>query len=162
MVSPKLMIVAALVSGALLAPDRASASSSPLRLVALHQVPGTTDVDIDNGTPGALDVGDGWAETDLLVRPRDDRQVGRAALSCTILVVDQGEPALEQCVGAAEVPGGSIMFYGLLRGARPTLAVIGGTGRYRHAGGTLTLRPLDEHRTSWTFVTRHASHGGRP
>jgi Dirigent-like protein len=48
--------------------------------------------------------------------------------------------------------GGSLMFYGLLHGPRSTLAVIGGTGRYRHARGTLTLRTLDEHRTRWTFA----------
>ena len=88
----------------------------------------------------------------MLVRPRDGRQVGRAALSCSILVLVKGEPALEQCVGAAEVRGGSLMFYGLLYGPRSTLAVIGGTGRYRHARGTLTLRLLDEHRTRWTFA----------
>lgn len=149
----KLTAIAALLAASLVAPGTATAAApQSLRLVAQHQVPGTTDVDIDNGTPGALDVGDGWAETDLLMRPRGGRQVGRAALSCTILIVDQGEPALEQCVGAAEVPRGMLMFYGLLRGPRSTLAVIGGTGRYRHARGTLTLRTLDEHRTRWTFA----------
>jgi Dirigent-like protein len=149
----RLTAIAALLAASLAAPGTATAAARhSLRMVAEHQVPGTTDVDIDNGTPGALDVGDGWAETDLLVRPRDGRQLGRAALSCTILVVDQGEPALEQCVGAAEVRGGSLMFYGLLHGPHSTLAVIGGTGRYRHARGTLTLRTLDEHRTRWTFA----------
>jgi hypothetical protein len=135
------------------APGTATAAAPhSLRLVAHHQVPGTTDVDIDNATRGTLDVGDGWAETDLLTRARDGQHAGRAALSCTILVVDQGEPALEQCVGAAEVRGGSLMFYGLLHGPRSTLAVIGGTGRYRGARGALTLRTRDEHRTRWTFA----------
>jgi hypothetical protein len=153
MSAPKLTMIAALLAAALTAPGTATAAAPhSLRVVAQHQVPGTTDVDIDNGTPGALDVGDGWAETDLLTRPRDRRQVGRAALSCTILIVEQGEPALEQCVGTAEVQGGSLMFYGLLHGPRSTLAVIGGTGHYRHARGTLTLRPLDEHNTRWTFA----------
>jgi len=149
----KLTVIAALVAAALVAPGTAAAAAPhSLRLVAHHQVPGTTDVDIDNGTSGALDVGDGWAETDLLTRPRTGRQVGRAALSCTILIVEQGEPGLEQCIGAADIRGGTLMFYGLLRGQRSTLAVIGGTGRYRHARGTLTLRMLDEHRTRWTFA----------
>jgi hypothetical protein len=148
----KLAVIATLAAGAVAAPTTAAADPQSLRFVAQHQVPGTTDVDIDNGTPGALDVGDGWAETDLLTRPRDGRQVGRAALSCTILSVEQGEPMLEQCVGTADVPGGSLMFYGLLRGPSSTLAVIGGTGRYRRARGTLTLRTLDEHRTRWTFA----------
>jgi hypothetical protein len=152
MTARKLTAIAALLAASLVAPGIATAAAPhSLRLVAHHQVPGTTDVDIDNGTPGVLDVGDGWAETDLLMRPRG-RQVGRAALSCTILVVDHGEPALEQCIGAAEVPGGTLMFYGLLYGPRSTVAVIGGTGRYRHARGTLTLRTLDEHRTRWTFA----------
>ena len=146
-------LIAALLATTLVAPGTAiAAAPHSLRLVAQHQVPNTTDVDIDNGTPGALDVGDGWAETDLLTRPRDGRQVGQAALSCTILIVKQGEPALEQCIGAAEVPGGSLMFYGLLHGPRSTLAVIGGTGGYRHTRGTLTLHTLDEHRTRWTFA----------
>jgi hypothetical protein len=153
MVRRRLILATALAAGALLAPGTASAKAPHrLHFLAQHQVPGTTDVDIDNGTPGALDVGDGWAETDLLVRPRDGRQRGRAALSCTILVVDRGEPALEQCVGAAEVPGGSIMFYGLLHGPRSELAVIGGTGRYRAARGALVLRPVDAHSTRWTFT----------
>jgi allene oxide cyclase-like protein len=149
----KLTVIAALLAASPAAPGTATAAAPhSLRLVAQHQVPGTTDVDIDNGTPGAHDVGDGWAETDLLTRPRDGQQIGRAALSCTILIVDQGEPSLEQCVGAAELQGGSLMFYGLLHGPRSTLAVIGGTGRYRHAHGTLTLLPLDEHRSRWTFA----------
>jgi hypothetical protein len=152
MSSSRLTAIAALATAALAVPATASAASRPLRFVAQHQVPGTTDVDIDNGTPGVLDVGDGWAETDLLTRPRSGRQAGRAALFCTILVVQQGEPALEQCIGAADVRGGSLVFYGLLRGERSTLAVIGGTGRYSHARGTLALRTLDEHRTRWTFA----------
>jgi hypothetical protein len=153
MTTRKLTMIAALLTASLVAPGAATAAAPhSLRMVALDQGPGTTDVNIDNGTPGALDVGDGWAETNVLVRPRDGRQVGRAALSCSILVLVKSEPALEQCVGAAEVPGGSLMFYGLLYGPRSTLAVIGGTGRYRHARGTLTLRLLDEHRTRWTFA----------
>ena len=153
MTTRKLTVIAALLAASLMAPGTAAAAARhSLRLIAHHQVSGTTDVDIDNGTPGALDVGDGWAETDLLTSPRDGRRVGRAALPCTILIVDRGEPALEQCLGAAEVRGGSLMFYGLLHGPRSTLAVIGGTGRYRHARGALTLRTLDEHRTRWTFA----------
>jgi hypothetical protein len=149
----KRTLLMALLATALIVPGTATAATAPtLRLIAHHQVPGTTDVDIDNGTPGTLDVGDGWAETDLLTRPRDGRQVGRAALSCTILIVQQGEPTLEQCIGAADVRGGSLMFYGLLRGPRSTLAVIGGTRHYRNAGGTLTLRTLDDHRTRWIFA----------
>jgi hypothetical protein len=149
----RLTTIAALLAASVVAPGTAAAAAPhPLRLIAHHQVPGTTDVDVDNGTRGALDVGDGWAETDRLTRARDGGQAGRAALSCTILVVDQGQPALEQCIGAAEVKGGSLMFYGLLHGPRSTLAVIGGTGRYRDARGTLALRTLDEHRTRWTFA----------
>ena len=148
----KLTTIAALLAASLASASTATAATPHrLRLVAHHQVPGTTDVDIDNGTRGALDVGDGWAETDLLTRARGGRQVGRAALSCTILIVQQGEPALEQCIGAAQVEHGTLMFYGLLQGPRSTLAVIGGTGRYRHARGALTLRTLDAHRTRWTF-----------
>ena len=41
---------------------------------------------------------------------------------------------------------------GSLRPRRTTLAVIGGTGRYRHAPGTLTLGLLDERDTCWTFA----------
>jgi hypothetical protein len=151
MSSRKLALVAALIATGLAAPATAGATAPrSIRLVAHHQVPGTTDVDIDNGTPGALDVGDGWAETDLLTR--GDRQVGRAALSCTHLIISQGQPALEQCIGAADVPGGRLMFYGLLTGPRSTLAVIGGTRRYRDARGTLALQTLDAHRTLWTFA----------
>jgi hypothetical protein len=148
-----LTVVATLIVVSLVAARPATAAAPHrLRVVAHHQVPGTTDVDIDNGTHGTLDVGDGWAETDLLTNPRTGGRLGRAALSCTILIVAGGEPALEQCLGAAEVGGGSLMFYGLLHGPRSTLAVIGGTGRFQHARGTLTLRTLDHHRTRWTFA----------
>jgi hypothetical protein len=149
----KLTVIAAFAAAAIPAPATAvAAPPHSMRLVAHHQVPGTTDVDIDNGAPGVLEVGDGWAETDILTKPRTGRRAGRAALSCTHLAVANGEPVLEQCIGAAEIRGGSLAFYGLLHGPRPTLAVIGGTGRYRQARGTLTLRPLDEHRTRWTFA----------
>jgi hypothetical protein len=149
--SRKLALLTALIATGLAAPATAGAAAPrPLSLIAHHQVPGTTDVDIDNGTRGALDVGDGWAETDLLTR--GGRQVGRAALSCSHLIINQGEPVLEQCIGAADVPRGRLMFYGLLTGPRSTLAVIGGTRRYRDARGTLTLRTLDAHRTRWTFA----------
>ena len=149
----KLTTIAALVAAGLVVPGTAAAAAPhTMRMVALDQGPGTTNANIDNGTPGALDVGDGWAETNVLVRPRDHRIVGSAAFSCSILVLVQGEPTLEQCIGAAEVRGGSLIFYGLLHGPRSTLAVIGGTGRYHRSRGTLTLRLLDEHRTRWTFA----------
>ena len=109
-------------------------------------------MNIDNGTPGALDVGDGWAETNVLLRPRDGRQVGRAALSCSILVLGQGRARARAVRRRRRGPGGSLMFYGLLYGPRsrsPSSAAPAATAtRAGHSRSAL----LDEHRTRWTFA----------
>jgi hypothetical protein len=58
-----------------------------------------------------------------------DLAVGEPARCALLHAPDRhpGAPALEQCIGAAAVPGGRVMFYGLLNGRR-TAAVLTSAG----------------------------------
>lgn len=67
------------------------------------------------------------------------RQVGDEVGSCVIAAVDPG--IIANCSGVIRLPGGTIAFqFANVPGPDPkALAVTGGTGRYRTAGGEGTL-----------------------
>lgn len=156
-------MIAALLAAALATPGTAiAATARSLRLRAQHQVPGTTDVDIDNGTPErSTSATSGPKPTYYEATRRPTGGTSRALLHDPHR--RPGQRTLEQCIGAADVPGGSLMFHSLLRGPRRTLAIIGGRPlppRERDP----TLRTLDEHTSAGSSHSRaralpHASRG---
>jgi hypothetical protein len=128
---------------------------APLRFIALDAGPGTSVTNIDNGTPNRLDVGDGFAEVNVLVTPMG-RRVGRLEFICTFPAVSPAgdDPLSQHCTGIAFLKEGRLMFYGALLGPSETFAVIGGTRRYLRARGQVALRILSEHRTSFVFTVQ--------
>jgi hypothetical protein len=78
---------------------------------------------------------------------RDGERVGRDAGEC-VIVETQGENAVANCVATLELPGGQITVQGLVEFSDPqppfTIAVTGGTGRYRDADGELTIVEGDD------------------
>ena len=90
--------------------------------------------------PSGPSTGDRFVFSEDLFRNGD--RVGRDAGECVIAEA-QGESATVNCVATLELPGGQITVQGLVDFADPqppfTIAVTGGTGRYRDADGELTI-----------------------
>jgi hypothetical protein len=94
-------------------------------------------VDIGSAGPG---VGDLLVFQDQLLR--DGKRVGVEGGSCTVTAVLRNG-FQTHCVGTASLPAGQIAFQGLVTNAPDKhMAVVGGTGRYRGAGGDVTLVEL--------------------
>jgi hypothetical protein len=95
---------------------------------------------VDNGQPG-LNRGDrAVIEGDLL---RGGQKMGEAALDCVVISVD-GPRLQNQCAGSAALPDGGLVFQGLAAAdtaasVAGTVAVTGGTGRFRRAHGEATM-----------------------
>lgn len=132
----------------------ASNRRAPLRFIALDAGPGTSVTNIDNGIPNRIDVGDGFAEVNVLLTP-SGRRAGRLEFICTFVAVSPaGDDALSQhCTFIAFLKPGRLMFFGPLAPGE-TFAVIGGTRRYLGARGQVALRILSEHRTRYVFTLR--------
>lgn len=96
------------------------------------------------------------ADADRPVGPK----VGTRSTATTVLVSGAGS-----LVSTSFLPAGSITAGGVarrvVRGVPLTLAVLGGTGAYAHARGTLTLRRLDTRRTLVFFTLFTAQPAGQ-
>jgi hypothetical protein len=105
-------------------------------------------VDIGSAGPG---VGDLLVFQDQLLH--DGKRVGVEGGSCTITAVLRNG-FQTHCVGTASLPAGQIAFQGLVTNApEKHMAVVGGTGRYRGAGGDVTLVELG-HDNAGTLTIR--------
>jgi len=128
--------VAALISGLGASSIGASSGVASLRF---YERPGSTHV-IDNA-PKGKQVGRG--DLVLYANPVFDRQgtqVGTDHGVCIVLGVGQS-----QCDATLALPKGQIVTHGL-QGAKSSfdVAVIGGTGAYSGAHGTMTMRPIKD------------------
>lgn len=95
---------------------------------------------VDIGARGPS-IGDPIVFDDRLLN-HSGRVVGTEAGTCTVTTV-LADGFRTHCVGTARLPGGQIAFQGLVSNAPvKRLAVVGGTGRYRNAAGTLVLTEL--------------------
>lgn len=143
-----LIVVAAALATSVAAQPLASGAET-VNLLAVGE---TFDV-VDSGDPG-LGVGDVFASGGSVHRwhgrVRGPR-VGRLDVLCTALTADGGR---SHCSLTAAVPGGRIEAVGLLTGDSNTLAVIGGTGRYRAARGELTMRSIGGDKLALVFRLR--------
>jgi hypothetical protein len=83
------------------------------------------------------------ADADRPVGPR----IGMRTTATTVLVGRAGN-----VVCTSLLPAGSVTAGGVVRGVARTLAVLGGTGAYANARGTLTLKRLDGRRTLLVFT----------
>lgn len=143
-----IVVVAAALATSVAAGPHAS-SAETLSLLAV----GETFELVDNGKQG-VGVGDVFASGGRLYRwhgrARGPR-VGRLDVLCTAITADG---ARSHCSITAAVPGGRIETVGLLTGESNTLAVTGGTGRYRDARGELTMRSIGGDKLALVFRLR--------
>jgi hypothetical protein len=112
---------------------------------------------VDVGTPGA-GVGDMLVFQDRILDR--GRQVGVEGGVCTITALLDGGHFQTHCVGTVSLGAGQIAFQGLVTDAPDKhMAVVGGTGRYRDAGGELTVLELGN--DVGTLTVRLSAHSGR-
>jgi allene oxide cyclase len=148
-------ISAALILGAglLLAPTAASAKRRPARVTVVHVIEhADTDVTIDTGKAGDTS-GDLLTFHNLLYDKKDRKVVGRDQGYCIRISPQDGS---YECNWTAFLAGGQITVEGpFLDNAGSTLAITGGTGRYRRARGEMELRSR-EGGTKFDFIYRIA------
>ena len=138
------VMAAALTTSAAARPDAPGAE-----MLSLLGVGDTFEL-VDNGESG-VGVGDIFASGGNLYRWRGrarGRRVGRVDVLCTALTADG---VRSHCSVTAVVPDGRIEAVGLFDSEANTLAVIGGTGRYRNGRGELTMRSLGGERLALVF-----------
>ena len=130
------LAVAAAVPAVLLPAGAATAGPGAGTTVRVtEKIVAFTEVD---GGPRGLSQGDSFVyRSDLL--GADGKKVGRGGGECVSIRPAAGGLGLTNCDSALELDGGQIAFTGLFdfTGERGSLPVIGGTGRYRAAGGQL-------------------------
>jgi hypothetical protein len=112
---------------------------------------------VDVGTPGP-GIGDMLVFQDRILD--HGRQVGIEGGTCTITALLPGAHFQTHCVGTVSLAAGQIAFQGLVTDAPDKrMAVVGGTGRYRDAGGELTVLELGN--DVGTLTVRLTVHSGR-
>ena len=155
-------VAAVLVGGAVSASAAPTASSAPaaakssvLRYDIAFRPFGENYVDV--GTPGA-GIGDMLVFQDRILD--HGRQVGVQGGTCTITALLEGGYFQTHCVGTVSLAAGQIAFQGLVTDAPDKhMAVVGGTGRYRDAGGDLTV--FENGDDTGTLTVRLTGHSGR-
>lgn len=130
------------LAGALAAP----ASAAPTISVVEHA---NTDATTDTGAPGDS-AGDILTFANPVFNRRDTRQVGSDQGFCIRVVAG----ASYECTWTTFLKGGQIVVQGPFYDTKDsTLAITGGTGRYRRARGTMRLRSK-ANGTKFDFIFR--------
>jgi allene oxide cyclase len=130
----KRLVVVLVLAAALAGPAAASARSSHIRVIE-HAL---TDATTDTGAPGDS-AGDILTFANPVFDRRDARQVGTDQGYCIRVVAGRSY----ECTWTTLLKGGQIMVQGPFYDAGDsTLAITGGTGRYRRARGTMHLHAL--------------------
>jgi len=102
--------------------------------------------EVDTGNPGPS-AGDLFVFRNRLTR--GGNAFGSVEVACMFIKKEEDHA----CHGTATVPGGRLALSGPLSLDRPTnvVPIVGGTGRYRNAGGTVTARQTGENTSVLTF-----------
>src|SRR5690242_11777900 len=107
----------------------------------------TTDTTIDNGAAGDS-IGDLLAFGNEVFDKTNTTKVGTDQGSCVRTVPGKAF----ECSWTTFLPGGQIVVQGpFFDAADSTLAITGGTGRYRKARGTMDLHAIDASTFRFTF-----------
>jgi hypothetical protein len=103
--------------------------------------------------PSGFGAGDKFVITQDLYR--DEEKVGHSGIECTFVRLEGEAAATAQCVASFVLPAGQITVQGLVTFTQDdepfTVAVTGGTGRYRDADGELRVEPVSEEEERLTF-----------
>ena len=148
------LVAAALLALALVAavalPSRAASSSAKTLQLAAVTIQSTT---LDLGAAG-LSQGDASIVTrDLFL---DGSKVGTSHLVSTVTLV-AGADSQSQTVATFSLPDGQLTAQGLVTASQTAnrlAAITGGTGAYRHAGGTVTVTRTGPTTADITLVIR--------
>ena len=147
----------AVLMGLVVTPALGAEKVETLRLIQTV----VSEQSVDVGRPGRS-IGDLRFASHMLqgAAPDLQRPVGGriGTRSTTITVLGGG---FSNVVATAILPRGSITAGGVGRPTAGTLAVLGGTGAYANARGTMTVRRLDARRALLVF-TLFADEGGAP
>ena len=124
---------------------------SVIRLVSTN----ATETNLDLGETGE-GVGDHFLfAADLF---RGDEKVGDEGGECAIVRIIERVAAVAHCTATLSLPGGQITLQGLVRFADEsepfTVAVTGGTGRYREADGEMTIETVSDTEEHYTIRLR--------
>jgi hypothetical protein len=154
-------VLGVLVSGTGVASARSKGKTTTLRIVA-DQIQSEY---IDLGTPGTS-LGDELVFSERL--SRRGQEVGTSGVVCT---VTQFTPPYDvttlQCVGTLSLRRGQITLQGLIEVQSMddpgpfTVAITGGTGAFRGAGGQARIRQVSDTRSIYKlrFDTHKSKHG---
>ena len=96
-----------------------------------------------------LSVGDAFVFSSPLFNEANDR-IGRLHVYCGVTRGGKFARASSQCNGTYALRDGSLAVSAVLRGGEATIAVVGGTGAYEGARGSITDRDLPRDRTEDT------------
>jgi len=94
--------------------------------------------------------GDGFVFTSRLFNEANKR-IGTNHVHCTVTRGGTFARARGQCNSTLALRDGTLAISGLLRGENPAIAVVGGTGAYEGARGSITFRDLPRGRTEDTI-----------
>lgn len=143
------MIVAvAAIAGLLVNAIAASGEDDSKRLRLFeHQ----TEFGIDAASPTALTVGNSFGiSSDLFTGSDMKTKVGHAGVACVVSSVARATGPEGECSLSAVLAGGQISATGLVSfadattpGASFSIAIVGGTGRYRNAHGQLDVNVIN-------------------
>lgn len=126
----------------------ASGSDKPASAAkTIHAESKTVSVEqVDNG-PSGPSAGDLLVFRNQLTRA--GKALGSLEVACTFVKLEDDYA----CHGTAFLPAGQLALSGALSLDRPTnvLPIVGGTGRYRRAGGTVTARQTGDDTNVLTF-----------
>ena len=143
-------IVPSLAAAVVIAVSVAVASGSDKPASAartIHADSKTVSVEqVDNG-PSGPSAGDLLVFRNQLTRA--GKALGSLEVACTFVKLEDDYA----CHGTAFLPRGQLTLSGALSLDRPTnvLPIVGGTGRYRRAGGTVTARQTGDDTNVLTF-----------
>ena len=150
----------ALVTTAVIAETTANADPGGLRLQA-HQDLGLTVIPCDGCTlnPLGFTVGDHIGEFLVNHGTLTDHRgvvIGHFAVHLVGTTVATGTPPETELAGTLVLPNGQITFQGIEEppGEGATVAITGGTGRYRASRGELTFHDVDETTTELILTIR--------
>jgi len=147
------------VAGATFAAAKGPAKHHAQRKLSIYAVTAKDGLAVLPGQPGAFSLGDRVAFSDDLFTAKGGTRLGTDGGACTVTRVTDAATGsgVLLCVVTFSLPGGDIETDGLntlTNGAfvgTQSASIIGGTGKYRHASGELSLKFLSPSETTITF-----------
>jgi allene oxide cyclase len=113
------------------------------------------EVELDNAPRRRFSAGDAFVSRNRLYDQTDQNSVGRDHIFCIVTVVSGRQSASLQCTASFVFANGQIAAQGSVTFARGTRAftvpVVGGTGAYEGARGSLTITDRPRRRSGLEF-----------